>query len=124
MKAGIFAVFTALVMCCLLCVFVVLPAKESNAGKCRHIVEINTLISEAISIGAPTYNQGNHAGCYTIYEGASYKILYLYGDHCKETKQVLQEALEKASQDFTYTEKAWTLRRAFDFILGVPTQTK
>jgi hypothetical protein len=86
--------------------------------------EITTIIDEAISVGAPTYNSGNYVGCYRIYEGASYKILYLYGSKCKDERKILKEALEKSYGDYSFSEKAWIMRMAFDRILGVPTITK
>ncbi len=81
------------------------------------------IIDEAITAGAPTYNGGNHLGCFRIYEGAAYKVLYKYGSKCKDVKGVLEAALEKAYGDYTSTEKAWIMRTAFDYILGVPTKT-
>ena len=101
-----------------------------HAGNSNAIVstdaktQVNVIIDEAISVGAPTYNQGNYVGCYRIYEGASYKIIYLYGSKCKEERKILKEALEKSYGDYSFSEKAWIMRMAFDRILGVPTITK
>jgi hypothetical protein len=91
--------------------------------KCGDIEVITTVIEEAISVGAPTYNSGNPMGCYRIYEGAAYKILYKYGKKCKEVKNILETALEKSYGDYPATQKAWIMRMAFDSILGVPTTT-
>jgi hypothetical protein len=91
---------------------------------CPKTAEINAIIDDAISIGAPTYNQGNHLGCYKIYEGAAYKIIHLYGSKCKDITMLLNYALDKSHESYTDTEKAWIMRLAFDKILGVPTQTK
>ncbi len=63
--------------------------------KCGNIDVIYVVIEEAINVGAPTYNTGNLMGCYRIYEGAAYKIIYKYGDKCKEVKKILEAALEK-----------------------------
>ena len=105
-----------------------LPVNAAYSGQidksCGKMELVILIIDEAISIGAPTYNDGNHAACYKIYEGAAYKILHKYGKKCTETAEVLETALEKISEDFSVTEKAWILRMAFDKILGVPTQTK
>ena len=95
-----------------------------NAKGCANADAVAIVIDEAITSGAPTYNGGNHVGCFRIYEGASYKILYKYGAKCKEVKGVLEAALEKAYGDYSATEKAWIMRQAFDFILDVPTQTQ
>jgi hypothetical protein len=99
-----------------------IPALSSK--QCANINAVNVIIEEAITIGAPTYNNGNHTGCFRIYEGAAYKILYKYGSKCSEVKNVLEAALEKAYGDYSSTEKAWIMRQAFDLILGVPTQTQ
>ncbi|MDB5257606.1 MAG: HtrA protease/chaperone protein [Chitinophagaceae bacterium] len=92
-----------------------------NGANCKKIDAVEQIISDAISIGAPTYNQGNHIGCYRIYEGAAYKILYKYGSKCKDIKNTLEVALEKSYGDYNASEKAWIMRMAFDKILGVPT---
>jgi hypothetical protein len=92
--------------------------------ECARTAEITAIIEDAISIGAPTYNQGNHLGCYKIYEGAAYKIIHLHGAKCKDITMLLNYALDKSHESYTDTEKAWIMRLAFDKILGVPTQTK
>ncbi len=104
---------------------IISPAPEKDlAEDCEKISPIRIIIDEAINIGAPTYNEGNHLGCYKIYEGAAYKILYKYGSKCKEVRNTLETALEKSYGDYNATEKAWIMRMAFDQILGVPTTTK
>ncbi len=97
--------------------------ESSTGGDCKKIEAVEQIISEAISVGAPTYNQGNHIGCYRVYEGAAYKILYKYGSKCKDVKNTLEDALEKSYGDYSASEKAWIMRMAFDKILGVPTRT-
>ena len=97
---------------------------SSLSIKCEKSDSINFIISEAINIGAPTYNQGNYAGCYRIYEGASYKILYKYSNYCVRVSQILKTAIEKSYGNLTDSEKAWIMRMAFDQILGEPTRTK
>ena len=90
---------------------------------CKDIEAIYTLIGDAIDVGAPIYNEGRPLGCYKIYEGTAYKIIYLYGNKCKDVKNVLQTALKKCNDYYSASEKAWVMRRAFDQILGVPTIT-
>ncbi len=94
---------------------------DKDCGKIELVV---AAIDEAIQIGAPTYNDGNHAACFKIYEGTAYKILYKYGAKCKQTAEILETALDKITGNYSVTEKAWIMRMAFDKILGVPTQTK
>ena len=91
---------------------------------CSKIGAVDTIIYEAIDIGAPTYNLKNYLGCYRIYEGASYKIIYMYGSQCARIKEILQTAIEKSYGNYSDSDKAWIMRMAFDEILGVETKTK
>jgi hypothetical protein len=99
-------------------------ATDSLPMTCGKSAEIERIISEAISLGAPIYNEGMHMACYRIYEWAGYKILYEYGKECPEVEKVLKSAIEKSHGDLSDTEKAWLMRMAFDKIMGVPTKTK
>lgn len=100
-------------------------APKKQIGKwCGKIDAISTIIAQAIDVGAPTYNEGNHVGCYMIYEGAAYKVLHKHGSKCKDVKNILEDALDKAYSSFDAIEKAWIMRVAFDQILGEPTVTK
>ena len=99
---------------------------SANAGGgdfCDDVQDIKLIITMAINVGAPIYNQGNHAACYMIYENASYKILYNYGKQCKTIKGILNGALINAAVETRVTNKAWTMRKAFDRILGDVTKT-
>ena len=91
---------------------------------CDKIDAVYILIGQAIEVGAPTYNEGNHIGCYMIYEGTAYKILNKYGSRCSEVSNILEGALEKSQGNYSATDKAWIMRMAFDKILGEPTKTK
>jgi hypothetical protein len=95
-----------------------------TGNNCEKMDAIYTIINEAISVGAPTYNAGNHIGCYLIYEGAAYKILHKYGLRCTEASNILEAAIEQSYGNYTPSEKAWIMRKAFDKILGEPTRTK
>ncbi|MEP6584384.1 MAG: hypothetical protein ABJA90_08950 [Ginsengibacter sp.] len=97
---------------------------DSLPFACAKSEEIEKIITEAISLGAPIYNEGLHMACYRIYEWASYKILYEYSKPCIQAGDILQTALDKSHGDFSDTEKAWIMRQAFDKILGEPTKTK
>lgn len=85
--------------------------------------EVEKIIREAISLGAPIYNEGMHMACYRIYEWAAYKILYVYGKDCPEVEKTLKAAVERSHGDMSDTEKAWLMRMAFDKVLGEPTRT-
>lgn len=105
----------------------VLPAPtvvtSPYAKDCDKIEAVTYIIEEAISVGAPAYNNGDHAACFLIYKGAAYRIMYLHGTKCKQVKNILETALEKTEGNYNVTEKAWIMRMAFDQILGEPTKT-
>lgn len=75
-------------------------------------------IDEAIKVGVPVYNSGDHEGCYLIYAETARRLVGTAGE-CKLLDQTLGRALAQAEQDRTASEKAWTMRHAFDRILGV-----
>lgn len=97
----------------------IIPKNDSTV-----IYAVWRIIDDAISSGAPVYNKGDQTACYRIYDGAAYKVLYLYGSKYKDAKSLLEKALLKTSLNYSDAEKAWILRMAFDQILGEPTQTK
>lgn len=72
-------------------------------------------ISAAISRGAPTYNEGDHSGCYNIYRQAAEKIV----ERCSVAvvQQKLRLALYLAEKQPSFTDRAWTMRHSFDAIL-------
>lgn len=98
-------------------------ATDSLPVNCSKSNEIEKIITEAISLGAPIYNEGLHLACYRIYEWAAYKIIYVYGTTCKNVESILKTAIENSHGDYSDTEKAWLMRAAFDKILGIPTKT-
>lgn len=98
-------------------------ATDSLPVNCSKSNEMKKIITEAISLGAPIYNEGLHLACYRIYEWAAYKIIYVYGTTCKNVESILKTAIENSHGDYSDTEKAWLMRAAFDKILGVPTKT-
>jgi len=100
--------------------------KTFRAGledSCADLPAIDGTISAAIGIGAPIYNAGSALGCYRIYEGAAYKLLYHLGDRCPRASAVLRAGLSQAEADVGDNAKAWTMRATFDAILGDETGT-
>lgn len=73
------------------------------------------IISDAISIGAPTYNRGDIEGCATTYYNAAMQLKKL------SLPAPLQTSLDNCIATYSATEnvndKAWGLRRQFDAIL-------
>jgi hypothetical protein len=79
--------------------------------------EIRAALQQAISVGAPTYNSGDHRGCYEIYAATARLVVANYPGG-EEAKQRLQVALEQCSQLDDPNEQAWAMRHAFDSILA------
>jgi hypothetical protein len=83
----------------------------------KQIAETVQAISQAIELGAPLYNQGNHEACYRIYEGTSMRIERESG--CRGVRDAFGAGLLRAGTVESYTEKAWALRDMFDGLLDV-----
>ena len=77
-------------------------------------------ISEAIELGAPLYNQGNHEACFRIYEGAATRLERDSG--CKGVRDAFGAGLLRTTTLVSFTEKAWAMRDAFDGLLDVATR--
>ncbi len=75
-------------------------------------------IGEAISIGAPLYNEKKFGACYGIYEGAAL-ALDKNVSKCTGAKKALADGLTNAAAVKTDYEKAWAMRDAFDGLLDV-----
>jgi serine protease Do len=74
-------------------------------------------IGDAIDIGAPLYNQGNHEACFRVYEGLA--LRFERELECPLVREALGQGLLRAQTKSTFTEKAWAMRDAFDGILLV-----
>lgn len=79
--------------------------------------EVASEIENAISSGAPVYNQGNHEGCYRIYEGTALRLER--GSSCQAVRDALGQGLLRASTQTSPSLKAWAMRDAFDGLLDV-----
>jgi hemoglobin len=78
---------------------------------------IDRAVSRTISLGAPLYNQGDHAGCYRLYQGALLVIEPMLG-HRDEMRQEVTKGLKEVEFLRTYAERANELRRVLDRVLG------
>lgn len=74
-------------------------------------------VGEAIELGAPLYNQGNHEACFRIYEGASAKLER--ESTCRGIRDAFGAGLLRASTLDSATERAWALRDTFDGLIEV-----
>jgi hypothetical protein len=79
--------------------------------------EIRTLLAQAIQIGAPAYNAGDHRGCFEIY-AATARLIVKTLTGGEPAKERLRQALDRCRELDDTDQKAWTLRRAFDAILA------
>lgn len=80
--------------------------------------EVFRAISEAISVGAPVYNRGEHEACFVIYRKVAEKF---EGDRsvCKGVRDAFGQGLLRAETLENFTDKAWAMRDAFDGLLAV-----
>ena len=73
-------------------------------------------LANAIELGAPRYNQGDHVGCYRIYLGTATDLVSTLPG-CAGIRAALIAGIVRASVLGTYTERAWAMRDAFDGLL-------
>jgi len=83
----------------------------------QEIAETVQAISQAIELGAPLYNGGNHEACFRIYEGTSIRFERESG--CKGVREAFGAGLLRSTTLDSFTEKAWALRDMFDGLLDV-----
>ncbi len=76
-------------------------------------------IAQAIDVGAPVYNEGNHQACFRIYESAILDVTQRLAGACSGPTGALNAGLTKAATRTEATGKAWALRDAFDGVLDV-----
>jgi serine protease Do len=75
-------------------------------------------ISEAIQLGAPVYNQGEHEACFVIYR----KVADKYESDakmCKGIREAFGQGLLRAEATDGFTGKAWAIRDTFDGVTDV-----
>ncbi len=75
-------------------------------------------IAEAISVGAPLYNDGNHRACYQIYEGAASDIEHRLPRACAGPRRTLSQGRARASRLSDPDAQAWAMRDAFDSLIS------
>jgi hypothetical protein len=78
---------------------------------------VRTYLALAIQIGAPSYNQGDHRGCYEVYACTARMLLRAIKGADAE-KKVLKRALEHCPTMNDVNDQAWAMRHAFDSLLG------
>jgi hypothetical protein len=75
-------------------------------------------IAEAIRLGAPAYNEGDVARCFSIYAETAKKLIDTRDD-CAGVQTALRAGLARASAMSDVDQQAWAMRDAFDGLLLV-----
>jgi tetratricopeptide (TPR) repeat protein len=82
------------------------------------------VVQTAISFGAPLYNLGEHASCYSLYLEATMSIVSAWdrsktrgGSATSEAVEDLRRALDRARRASNSADSAWALRHAFDKVV-------
>ena len=84
-----------------------------SGGDVEHVYKT---IVDAIGIGAPLFNSGDHEGCFKVYEKTALELVAKL-DACPGIEETLLTGVALSGKDPTFTAKAWTMRRTFDRIL-------
>ena len=71
----------------------------------------------AIALGAPTFNAGDHAGCYRLYERAARALEASFTTHCTGVATALRDGRLRALATTSDTDRAWLMRYTFDAVL-------
>ena len=58
-----------------------------------------------------------HRGCFEVY-ACTARLLLQAVEGAEEEKKLLRQALQRCATQFDVTQQAWTMRHAFDALLG------
>jgi hypothetical protein len=86
------------------------------------VVNTDRVIHESLEIGKRLDAAGDQLAAFRLYEGATYKLLYLLGERCPGASAALSDAIAQSARDESTAQKAAVVRYAFDAILGVPAE--
>ncbi|MFZ5897286.1 MAG: S1C family serine protease [Myxococcota bacterium] len=86
------------------------------------LATIPRVLSEAVEVGAPLYNQGNFEACFHIYEGAAMDLERRLPKRCAGPRRALAEGRARAAKLKDASAQAWALRDAFDGLFEVVAQ--
>ncbi len=95
-----------------------LPPPSSASATYPSAALVRTAIEQAIQLGAPRYNAGDHAGCYELYRSVATELTQEVRTPVAIVAR-LQSALDRARTRTSATDAAWDMRYAFDDILTV-----
>ena len=94
--------------------------RERLKKDCPHFNSILLTTAETIQLGTRVFNAGGAGLTVRIYEGTTYKILYIIKDDCMELSDALQAGIYKAENEKGFADKAWAFRNTLDLIMGGP----
>jgi len=94
------------------------PLSVLSGCSSEQVADVARAIAEAISIGAPVYNRGEHEACFVIYRKVAEKY---EGEQmmCKGVRDAFGQGLLRADTLEDFTAKAWAMRDTFDGLLDV-----
>ncbi|MBV8610476.1 MAG: hypothetical protein JO034_23840, partial [Singulisphaera sp.] len=78
---------------------------------------IDRAIYQTVNLGAVIFNQGDHAGCYRLYQGALLSLEPMLA-HRAGVRQEVAKGLRDVDALPTYTQRAIELRRVLDHVLA------
>lgn len=81
------------------------------------LAAIRSYLALAIQIGAPAYNYGDQRGCYEVYSCTARMLLQAI-EGADDAKDILRKAVQRCSTLTDVNQQAWTMRHAFDAVLG------
>lgn len=90
---------------------------SDSDGPVRPLDMIRYHVALAIQIGAPAYNSGDHRGCFEVYACTARMLLHSV-EGADDEKKLLKQALQRCATQIDVTQQAWTMRHAFDALLG------
>jgi hypothetical protein len=93
---------------------------KSPVDRCPELPAVIDRITNAINLGAPLYNKGDHQGCHKLYERTAKTLAteVIPPGRCPLVRVELAGAMREAGRAGEPGEAAWALRRAFDRITG------
>jgi serine protease Do len=80
---------------------------------------IAKMISDAVEVGAPLYNEGKADACYHVYDGAASDLERRLPRACHGPTAALAEAQTRAASSNVVAVQAWVMRHEFDALMEV-----
>jgi hypothetical protein len=92
-------------------------ARYVTAGRDQPLNYIRQYIELAIQIGAPSYNAGDHRGCYEVY-ACTARLTLKVVPGADDAKGRLDRALKECLELDDPNDQAWAMRHGFDDVLA------